>query len=219
MDAAIEPKGGAAAAWADRLRKLKTAWVSDAQGSVGVLHEAIKSLVPGAIAAGPAFTVACYPGSIITVHKALAEARAGDVLMVAGDADDRGALMGELMALACNVLGLAGAVIDGAVRDAPGLREQGFPVYARFVTPRVGTNRRVGSTQVPVSCGGVVVHPGDWVLADDDGVVVIPLGDVEAVVTRAEAAESKEQKIADRIKAGELTIDILATRDIVYPKT
>ena len=176
MDTAIKTNVGASAVWADRLRKLRTAWVSDAQGSMGVLHEAIKSLVPGAIAAGPAFTVACYPGSIITVHKALAEARAGDVLMVAGDADDRGALMGELMALACHVLGLAGAVIDGAVRDAPGLREQGFPVYARFVTPRVGTNRRVGSTQVPVSCGGVVVHPGDWVLADDDGVVVVPVG-------------------------------------------
>jgi 4-hydroxy-4-methyl-2-oxoglutarate aldolase len=219
METAVKTNAGAPAAWADRLRKLRTAWVSDAQGSMGVLHEAIKSRVPGATAAGPAFTVACYPGSIITVHKALAEARAGDILVVAGDADDRGALMGELMALACSVLGLAGAVIDGAVRDAPGLREQGFPVYARFVTPRVGTNRRVGSTQVPVSCGGVVVHPGDWVLADDDGVIVVPLGDVEAVVTRAEAAESKERKIADRIRAGELTIDILNTRDLVYPKT
>ena len=126
MDPAIKTNVGASAVWADRLRKLRTAWVSDAQGSMGVLHEAIKSLVPGAIAAGPAFTVACYPGSIITVHKALAEARAGDVLVVAGDADDRGALMGELMALACSVLGLAGAVIDGAVRDAPGPPRTGF---------------------------------------------------------------------------------------------
>jgi 4-hydroxy-4-methyl-2-oxoglutarate aldolase len=219
MDPALRTSGGAAAGWADRLRKLRTAWVSDAQGSMGVLHEAIKSRVPGAIAAGPAFTVACYPGSIITVHKALAEARAGDVLVVAGEADGRGALMGELMASACNVLGLAGAVIDGAVRDASGLREEGFPVYARSVTPRVGTNRRVGSTQVPVSCGGVVVHPGDWVLADDDGVVVVPAGDVEAVVTRAEAADGKERKIADRIRARELTIDILGMRDLVYPES
>jgi len=202
---------------ADRFRALKTAWVSDAQGSVGVMHAAIKSFVPGAVAAGPAFTVACYPGSIITLHKALAEAQAGDVVVVAGDADDRGALLGELMAQACTVRGLAGVVIDGAVRDAVGLREEGFPVFARFLTPRVGTNRRVGMTQVPVSCGGVAVHPGDWVLADDDGVIVVPAADVDAVLQRAEAYDAKERAIAERIKAGELIIDILGNRDVVYP--
>ena len=94
---------------ADRFRRLVTPWVSDAQGSFGVMHADIKSRVPGAVSAGPAFTVLCYPGSIITVHKALAEAKAGDMLVVAGDGDDKGALLGELMSKACQAIGLAGA--------------------------------------------------------------------------------------------------------------
>ena len=203
---------------ADRFRKLVTPWVSDAQGSFGVMHAEMKSRAPGAIAAGPAFTVLCYPGSIITVHKALAEAKAGDMLVIAGDADDRGALLGEIMATACQALGLAGAVVDGPVRDAAGIRELGFPVWARSVTPRVGTNRRVGQTNVPVSCADVVVNPGDWVFADYDGVVVVPQANVEAVLATAEAAEAKERKFVERIKAGEPTIDILGFRDLVYPK-
>lgn len=203
---------------ADRFRKLVTPWVSDAQGSFGVMHADIKSRVPGAVAVGPAFTVLCYPGSIITVHKALAEAKSGDLLIVAGDGDDRGALFGEIMATAGKALGLAGVVIDGPARDAAGIRELGFPVYARSVTPRVGTNRRVGKTNVPVSCGGVLVHPGDWVMADDDGVVVVPAADVEAVLAAAELADAKERKFVERINAGERTIDILGMRDLVYPK-
>jgi RraA family protein len=204
---------------AARFRKLVTPWVSDAQGSFGVMHAEIKSRVPGAIAAGPAFTVLCYPGSIITVHKALAEAKAGDMLVVAGDGDEKGALLGELMSIACKTIGLAGAVIDGPVRDAAAMREIGFPVWARSVTPRVGTNRRVGQTNVPVACADVVVSPGDWVFADDDGVVVVPLANVETVLAAAEAADAKERKIEARIKAGESTIDILSFRDLIYPKS
>ena len=207
------------ASFADRFRKLVTPWVSDAQGSFGVMHADLKTLVPGAIAAGPAFTVLCYPGSIITVHKALAEVRPGDLLVVAGDGDDRGALFGEIMATAGKALGLAGVVIDGPVRDAAGIRELGLPVYARSVTPRVGTNRRVGKTGVPVSCGGVVVHQGDWVMADDDGVVVVPAADVETVLAAAEQADVKERGFVRRIEAGERTIDILNIRDLVYPKS
>lgn len=205
--------------FADRFRKLVTAWISDAQGSFGVMHAEIKSRVPGAMQAGPAFTVLCYPGSIITVHKALAEAKRGDMLVVAGDGDDKGALLGELMATACKAIGLAGVVIDGPVRDAAGIRELGFPVWARSVTPRVGTNRRVGQTQVPVACGDIVVHPGDWIFADDDGVVVVPAANVEKVLAAAETTDAKERKIAERIKAGESTIDILNFRDLVYPKS
>ena len=110
-------------------------------------------------------------------------------------------------------------MIDGPVRDAAGIRELGFPVWARSITPRVGTNRRVGQTQVPVACGDIVVHPGDWIFADDDGVVVVPAANVEKVLAAAETTDAKERKIAERIKAGESTIDILNFRDLVYPKS
>ena len=102
---------------------------------------------------------------------------------------------------------------------AAGIRELGFPVWARSITPRVGTNRRVGQTQVPVACGDIVVHPGDWIFADDDGVVVVPAANVEKVLAAAETTDAKERKIAERIKAGESTIDILNFRDLVYPKS
>jgi 4-hydroxy-4-methyl-2-oxoglutarate aldolase len=185
------------------LAQASTANVSDVLGSMGVMQPAIRSMVPGCKLLGRAFTVKAYPGSILTVHKALFEAGAGDVLVVDGEGDSgAGALMGEIMALECQVKGFAGAVIDGAVRDVPGLVEQGFPVFARAATPRVGTNRRLGQTQVSVSCGGVVVRPGELVMGDDNGVVVIPKereGDLAAAL---EALQVKEGTLIQGIKEG-----------------
>jgi 4-hydroxy-4-methyl-2-oxoglutarate aldolase len=185
------------------LAQASTANVSDVLGSMGVMQPAIRSMVPGCKLLGRAFTVKAYPGSILTVHKALFEARAGHVLVVDGEGDSgAGALMGEIMALECQVKGFAGAVIDGAVRDVPGLVEQGFPVFARAATPRVGTNRRLGQTQVPVSCGGVVVWPGDLVMGDDNGVVVIPKDREEDLAAALEALQVKERKLIQGIREG-----------------
>jgi RraA family protein len=196
--------------YADRLSRLDTAGVADAQKGLGVLSPSIRSIVPGATLAGPAFTVKCYPGSIITVHKALVEAPAGSVLVVDGEGDgSAGALIGELMALEARDRGLRGVVVDGAVRDAAGLRALPFPAFARWVTPRVGVNRRLGETQIEVSVGGVVVHPGDYVLADDDGVVIIPQANVASIVEAVEAIERKEIGIAEAIGRHERLVDIL----------
>lgn len=180
-----------------------TANVSDVLGSLGVMHPGIKPAVPGFRMVGRAFTVKAYPGSIITVHKALVEASPGDLLVVDGEGDiGSGALLGEIMALECQTKGFAGIVIDGAVRDVDGLRELGFPVFARGVTPRVGTNRRLGKTQVPVSCGGVVVHPGDIILGDDNGVVAIPQDQEAGLATALEALLAKEQQVMEEIRQG-----------------
>src|SRR5262249_44568224 len=149
--------------------------------------------------AGPAFTVKCYPGSIITVHKALVEAKPGDILVVDGEGDGRaGALFGELMAREARDRGLRGIVVDGAVRDLNGLRALGFPTFARHVTPRVGVNRRLGSTRAAVSVGGVVVRPGDYVLADD-GVAFIPKEQLDAIVAAVDAIDRKERGLAEAI--------------------
>ena len=185
------------------LAQASTANVSDVLGSMGVMQPAIRSMVPGCKFVGRAFTVKAYPGSILTVHKALFEAGSGDVLTVDGEADSgAGALMGEIMALECQVKGFAGVVIDGAVRDVPGLVERGFPVFARAATPRVGTNRRLGETQVPVSCGGVVVRPGDLVMGDDNGVVVIPRDREQGLAVELEALQAKEEGLIQGIKNG-----------------
>jgi regulator of RNase E activity RraA len=196
-----------------RLGRLDTAGTSDAQKGFGVLDPAIRTVTPGLTVAGPAFTVKCYPGSIITVHKALLEAKPGDILVVDGESDGRaGALFGELMGREARDRGFAGIVIDGAVRDRGGLIRLGFPTFARHITPRVGVNRRLGVTQVPVSVGEVVVNQGDYILADDDGVIVIPQADLEAIVEAVEAIETKERGITAAIDRHERLSDILGMR-------
>jgi regulator of RNase E activity RraA len=196
------------------LEQVTTANVSDVLGSLGVMHPAIQTVVPGSRLVGRAFTVKAYPGSIITVHKALVEASPGEVLVVDGEGDTgAGALLGEIMALECQTRGFAGAVIDGAIRDLDGLVEQGFPVFARGVTPRVGTNRRVGQTQVPVSCGGVAVHPGDLIVGDENGVVAIPQDREEGLAAALEALLAKEKALVQGIKEGRYLADTLGFRE------
>src|SRR5436305_13330725 len=129
-----------------RLAQFATATISDAQKSLGIMRPNIKALAPGMRLVGPAHTVKCYPGSIITVHKALLEAQPGEVLVIDGEGDDRGALWGELMSLQAQANRVAGVVVDGPVRDREAVARLGFPVFAASVTPRVGSNRRVGET-------------------------------------------------------------------------
>jgi len=187
----------------DILNRVTTANISDVLSSLGVMHPDLRTMVPGLKMVGRAFTVKTYPGSILTVHKALTEAAPGDVLVVDGEADARGgALLGEIMALECQTKGFAGAVIDGAVRDINGLIELGFPVFARAVTPRVGTNRRLGQTQVSVTCGGVVVHPGDLIVGDDNGLVAIPRDREEGLAAALEALLVKEERLVQGIHQG-----------------
>ncbi len=199
-----------------RLGRLDTAGAADAQQGFGVLDPSIRTVTPGLRVAGPAFTVKCYPGSIITVHKALVEAAPGSLLVVDGEADGRaGALFGELMAREAKDRGFLGIVVDGAVRDCNGLRSLGFPTFASHITPRVGVNRRLGVTNVPVSVGSVVVHPGDYILADDDGVIVIPRSNLATIVDAVEAIEKKERGIAEAIDRHERLADILSFRETI----
>ncbi len=156
------------------LEMIPTAALSDAQTGLTTMAPGIPSRVPGAKPGGPAFTVLCLAGSIPTVHHALLAARPGDMLVVDGQGDPSSALFGELVARDAGAAGPAGVVVDGAVRDVRGLRDLGFPTFARSVTPRVGTNRRPGKIGLQMVCAGGVVKPGDWIVGDDDGVGVVP---------------------------------------------
>jgi regulator of RNase E activity RraA len=199
-----------------RLERLEAAKVADAQGGLGVLDHGIRSIVPGLKVAGTAYTVKCYPGSIITVHKALTEAKAGDILVVDGEGDGRaGALMGEIMALECIDRGFKGIVCDGALRDANGLRDLKFPAFARHITPRVGVNRRLGLTGVDVTVGGVIVRTGDYILADDDGVAVIPQEKIAETLDKVEAIVVKEQGLVDAIGRKERLVDLLGFKELI----
>jgi RraA family protein len=207
--------GGATSDLLARLAAFPTATISDAQASFGVMRPEIRALTPGLRLVGPAHTVKCYPGSIITVHKALLEARPGEVLVVDGEGDERGALWGELMTLQAQANGLAGIVVDGPVRDRQAVAALGFPVFASSVTPRVGSNRRVGQTQVPIQCGGVVVRPGDVIVADDDGVAVVSHERLAAVIEAAEAIKRKEAGYRQAIAAGQQLADQIGFRTLI----
>lgn len=199
----------------DRLARIHTGSLSDALGSLGVPSPRIRAITPATKLIGPAFTVKCYPGSIITVHKALLEAPPAVVLVVDDEGDTRGALWGEVMTHQAMRQGILGLVTDGPVRDTAEIAALGFPVFAGSVTPRVGTNRRVGLTQVPIALAGVPVHPGDIVVADADGVVIIPSGQLDTVLERAEGIVRRDERFIREIGEGKLLADLLQFRELI----
>jgi len=182
---------------------------SDALNKTNTMDAAIKSVNPGKGVAGRAYTVDCYPGSIITCHKALGEVEPGQILVINGHGDPSGAMWGGLMSLEAIQRGVAGVVVDGAVRDVDTIRELGLPVFARHITPCVGSNRTVGSTGDPIVCGGVIVRTGDLIIADDDGVVVVPEERMEEVLQRIAAIVEKEKGIAEKVRSGAHIADLL----------
>jgi len=182
---------------------------SDALNKTNTMDAAIKSVNSGRRVAGLAYTVDCYPGSIITCHKALGEVEPGQILVINGHGDPSGAMWGGLMSLEAIQRGVAGVVVDGAVRDVDTIRELGLPVFARHVTPCVGSNRTVGSTGNPIVCGGVIVRTGDLIIADDDGVVVVPEERIEEVLQRIAAIVEKEKGIAEKVRSGAHIADLL----------
>ncbi len=151
---------------------------------------------------GPAWTLRCYPGATYALEQAIESAPPGSVLVVDG-ASFRGAvLMGGLMSARARVRGLAGAVIDGCVRDLVELQAAGWPIFALGLTPAAGTHDKIGEQGVAVSCGGVVVNPGDRIVGDEDGVVVVPHQHWDAVLEKARAIEAKETFIAAQLEDG-----------------
>ncbi|MEQ3553875.1 RraA family protein [Pseudonocardia nematodicida] len=182
-----------------RLRSLPAANVGDAQERLNVMEPEISAMWRGARVVGPAFTVLTAGGDNAAIHQALEEASAGDVLVIDGQAATHRALIGELIAGRARAKGIAGFVIDGAVRDVHDLEELGFPVWARATTPAGPYRNGPGYLQRDVSVGRVVVHPGDVIVADDDGVVVVRHQDLAVTTEAAEAKYAQESGQRDAI--------------------
>jgi len=151
----------------------QAAILADVAGRRGTMHGRIAALRPRMKVAGPAFTVEVRPGDNLMIHAAMALAQPGDVLVIDGKGDQTSALMGTIMMTACRQLGIAGVIVDGAVRDSLEIDEMDFPVFSVGTNPNGPTKNIGGRIGHPVSCGGVTVHAGDFVLADADGVVVV----------------------------------------------
>ena len=147
--------------------------LADVAGRRGTLDGRIQPLAPAMRLAGPAFTVEVRAGDNLMIHTAMTMAKHGDILVIDGKADRTCALMGSIMINACKKLGIGGVVIDGAVRDTEELRELGFPVYAICANPNGPTKFVPGRINWPISCGGIAIRPGDLLVGDADGVVVV----------------------------------------------
>lgn len=143
---------------------------------------------------GPAFTVKSRPGDNLMLHKALDLAQPGDIVVVDAQGDLSNSIMGELMALWAKQRGLGGFIVDGAIRDVGALKKMGMPIYAAGVTPAGPYKDGPGEINVPVVCGGVVVHPGDILVGDEDGIVVINPRDAESLLEKSRAKSRKEQQ-------------------------
>jgi len=201
-----------------RLLQYGTGPVSDALGKGGAMDHGMRPWSASAKMAGPAYTVQVHTADILMVSKALAECPAGHVLVIDGHGERNTALWGGLTTLSAALKGLAGVVIDGAIRDLADIRGSQLPVFARAVVPNAGGAEYVGKLQVPVACGGMVVNPGDWLVGDDDGVVVIPLGQLEETIEKAERIVRAEKKIAKAIRSGMEVAALLRVDELLERK-
>jgi len=199
----------------DELAGLGSATVFEASGREGLIDLDLHQVIPGSRAAGPARTVRCGQDDILMVHAAMDRVEPGDVLVLTMPAPKPVALLGELLGTQAKGRGAAAVLIDAAARDTDELRELGLPVWARWIRVQGAARAEVGEIDVPVEIGGAAIAPGDAVVLDVDGAVVVTkdrLGEV-AEASR-ERAESESAKRA-RFEAGELSYDMYGIRDLI----
>jgi RraA family protein len=189
---------------ADRFKNFSTSNVADALGRFHTMTGIAHVNKPGTRLVGVALTVRTAPGDNLMIHKAIDIAQPGDVIVVESDGSVGRALIGELMCLTAQKNGAAGFIIDGAIRDAEDIRRLGFPVFAKGRSPAGPFKNGPGEIFVPICCAGATVNPGDIVLGDDDGVVVIPQEYAEEVIKRTEEIMEYESGYVRDLKAGTL---------------
>jgi RraA family protein len=185
-----------------RFRDLPVANVSDVMARMTAAGPRLRPMHAGGVLAGPALTVKTRPGDNLMVHKAIALAGPGDVIVVDAGGDLTNAIIGELMLAQMVKRGLGGIVVNGAIRDSAAIRAQGFPVFAAGVTHRGPYKDGPGEINVPVAVDGMVIEPGDLVLGDDDGLLCIPFAETDAIGAAAAQKSAAEARQMANIEAG-----------------
>lgn len=192
----------------EAFRQIGAATAHEAMGRRGAVDSAIKPIYPGIRVLGPAFTIQTPPGDNLTLHAALKLAKPGDVIVVdAGDYTEQGAF-GDVMATSALSLGIGGLVTNGGVRDAEAIRDLGFAIFSRSISIKGTIKAALGDINQTIVFGGVSIDPGDLVLGDDDGIVVIPREEIDIVLAESRKRDEKEAAIRARLQAGETTWDI-----------
>ena len=199
----------------DGLAEAGVSTVHEADQRRGALAPRLRPIQQGARIAGSAITVSCHPGDNLMIHAAVETCRPGDVLVVTTTSPSTDGMLGELLATSLAAHGVRGVILDAGVRDVAELRAMGFPVWSRAISPQGTVKASPGSVNVPVVCGGQPVHPGDAVVADDDGIVVVPRERAEAVLAAARARIADEAAKRSRFAAGELGVDMYDLRPLL----